>query len=117
MPSRSPHHGGGGSQLGQTWPQPSMYVDSPRVVRAPQPGFAQVMVSEGEVVTSMGCSLREWSPAAGSWFVVCSDAGGHAGAIGREGNRPTRVGEVVFSGKSKTAPAQPAGGPRPGKRP
>ena len=53
---------------------------------------------------------------AGSWFVVCSDAGGHAGAIGREGNRPTRVGEMFFSGKSKTAPAKPAGVPAARKK-
>jgi len=89
-------HGWRGAQSGQTWPQPSMYMASASVVRAPQPGFAQVMVSEG-VVAFIACSLRRWSPVAGSWFVVCSDAGGHAGVIGRERNWAAWAGKMFFA--------------------
>ena len=59
----------------------------------------------------MVCSLRRWSPVAGSWFVVCSGAGRHAGVIGRERNRTARAGKMFFSGQKKgTAPAKPAPG-------
>jgi hypothetical protein len=46
---------------------------------------------------------------AGSWFVVCSGAGGNAGVIGRERNRAARAAKMFFSGQKKeTAPAKPA---------
>jgi hypothetical protein len=45
-------------------------------------------------------------PVAGPVLVVCSDAGGHAGAIGREGNWLARPGKMFSSGQ-KELPAKP----------
>ena len=47
------------------------------------------------VVASMVCSFGE-GPGGGVWVVVCSDAGGHAGAIGRECNWLARPGKMFF---------------------
>jgi hypothetical protein len=56
-----------------------------------------------------------WSPVAGSWFVVCPDAGRHAGVRGRERNRPARAGKMFFSGQGKDC-AGVAGPIRPAAR-
>jgi hypothetical protein len=40
---------------------------------------------------------------AGSWVVVCSDAGGHAGALGPEGNWLAPAGQDVFPAVKRTA--------------
>ena len=64
----------------------------------------------------MACSLRRWSPVAGSWFVVCSDAGGHAGAIGREGNRPALGGPDVFQREKQDSAGEAGGVPAARKK-
>ena len=53
---------------------------------------------------------------AGSWFVVCSDAGGHAGAIGREGNRPALGGPDVFQREKQDSAGEAGGVPAARKK-
>jgi hypothetical protein len=52
----------------------------------------------------MVCSLEVRVPVAGPELVVCSDAGGHAGALGREGNWLARPGKMFFQRLKKELP-------------
>jgi hypothetical protein len=85
--------------MGTLVPQPSQVMSWPGIV----------------VVASMLCSFGE-GPGGGVWMVVCSDAGGHAAAIGRERNWLARPAKMFFQRSRRKLPAEPVpGSPASGK--
>ena len=67
-------------------------------------------------MASMSCSLRRWSPVAGSWFVVCSGAGGQRRRH-RAGAQPDGPGGQDVFQRAKERNCAGEAGPRTARGP